>query len=112
MPKIDQKCVIVQELMYSKHARRRYRLSPQRRCIGTIDIRDIESNKELYDTWMQLVGQKGNFSLLARTGNGRLRKCIAIITVTDNGIRYKDNRCALASMIRSRSETAPKDMRI
>lgn len=112
MHKMDLSSVIVQEMYFSRHARRKYRLAPQRRGLGTIDLRYVRTQRELYKHWMYCVGKKGKFSLLARDSKGRLRKCVAVITVGDSGVRFRDNRCALCVILRNRSKKRPVDMRI
>lgn len=112
MSDIDLKSVIIQEVYHSKHAKHRYRLAPQRRGIGTIDLSHVMNDREFYKHWMYFVGQKGKFSLLSRDKKGRLRKCIGMITVTSGSIKYKDNRCALCSLMRARSYKKPEDMKI
>lgn len=112
MSKVDLSSVIIQEVFYSRHAKHRYRLAPQRKGIGSIDLSHIKSNREFYKEWMDYVGKTGNFSLLSRSSNGRLRKCIAMIRVTEGGIKYRDNRCALCVILRNRSNKRIEDMKI
>ena len=99
-------------MIYSRHAKHRYRLAPQRRGIGTIDIRHVRSTRELYKHWMEYVGKKGSFSLQSRTRKGTFGKCIAVIRVTNNGITFKDNRCALCVILRNRKKRIVHDTRI
>lgn len=110
--KVDLSSVIIQEMYHSRHAKHRYKLSPQRRGIGSIDISHIRSNREFYKHWMDYVGRTGTFSLLSRNEKGRLRSCIAVIRVTDGGFSYRDNRCALCVILRHRSNKKSEDMKI
>jgi hypothetical protein len=101
--------VVIQELIRSKHATQKYRLAPQRRPIGSIDLSDVENMRQMHKLWKEYVCRKGRFSLLARDRRGRLSKCIAVITVTSNGIEFKDNRCALAVLLRGDDQPKARD---
>lgn len=96
--------MIVQELIRSRHATHKYRLAPQRRGIGTLNLSDVESVREMHRLWRECIDRSGRFSLLARDRKGRLSKCIAVIRVTKEGIAFRDNRCTLAVLLRNRSQ--------
>ena len=104
--------IVIQRLVRSKYARKYYKLAPQRRPVGTIDLNEIKSKDELYKYWMEIVGLTGNFSLLARNSKGMLEKCVAIMRVSRNGITFKDERCALAVRLRKLSEKRLRDLEI
>lgn len=111
MHKLDMSNVIIQEMFHSKHAKRKYKLAPQRRPIGTIDLTRVESTRQFHSEWMEYVGRTGNFSLLARNDK-RVAKCIAVMRISESGIAFKDNRCTLCVLLRIRESKKLEDMRI
>lgn len=109
---ISWRSIVIQKLVRSKHAHKYYRLAPQRRPIATVDLNEIKSRDELYNYWMEIVGIRGNFALLARNSKGVLEKCVAVMRVSNNGVIFKDERCALAVRLRKLSEKRLRDLEI
>lgn len=111
----DLSSVVVQEMFFSRRAKAKYRLAPQRRGFGAIDIRGITRMKEFQELWELYVNENGLFALHARDYHGRFKRCIGIIRVSKTGgIRFKDRRCALAVMMRNASKRtlSEEDMEI
>lgn len=110
---IDLKCVIVQKLIYSRNAKGWYCVAPQRKGIGSIDLRGINTVRDMHRLWKEYIGLCGKFSLLGRDSK-KLKKCIAIIRVTKDNIYFMDKRCALYAVFRryKKDKAAEEDMEI
>jgi len=96
--------VLVQLLYSSKRARKYYKLSPQRKPIGMINLLGIDNTDTLQLVWKETIGKSGTFALQSFDGRGRFSKPIGIVTVDRGKIEIKDRRCGLAAMMRRQKE--------
>ena len=64
---------------------------------------DIKNKNQFYKHWMKIIGSQGNFAIFAIDKKGKLekKKCVGIIKITDYGVSFKDDRCALAVRLRN-----------
>lgn len=101
MERLDKSNILVQKLFYSKRADGFYKFAPQRKGIGTIDLRGIKGERQFFGLWKGIIGMKGDFSFqLIDRKTKRFGKCLGIIHVDETGITFKDRRCSLATMIK------------
>lgn len=104
MREINWENVIVQELFYSKNARKGYSFAPQRRGIGKLDLRGVETERQFLALWREEIGLVGEFALLGMWKKPcRIAKRLAEFRVTGGGVEWKDRRCAFLVRLR-RSE--------
>lgn len=112
MPNLNLRRVIVQEMIFSGNARRKYAMSAQRKPIGVINVEDVISHRGFVKLWGECVKERGEFSLLATDRTGKFKRCIAVIRVDSHGIEYRDKRCTLCSLYRVSERSREEDMRI
>lgn len=103
--KIRYDTVTVQVLYESKRAKGKLIFAPQRKPIGTIDLRGISNKETFMKVWKETMGNiYGTFSLLARGRRGRFAKSLGVIVIRKGfPLEIKDNRCALYILFKKRT---------
>lgn len=96
--------VLVRKVYYSNKTHGLYRMSPQMKSVGSIDITGVHSPAHLLRIWKRTIGKPGRFQLQLRDRRGRFSKKIADITVSRNGIYFLDNRCMLYTYMKNQSK--------